>query len=65
MNNKKVQDTLRLEISFYDSRLEVLYSELANLKSAFDIYQRFVSVYIDPISIVKEIVNNRRRNLVA
>ncbi|XP_028392459.1 rhophilin-2-like isoform X2 [Dendronephthya gigantea] len=39
LNNKKVQDTLRLEISFYDSRLEVLYNELANLKSAFDIYQ--------------------------
>ncbi|CAB3980073.1 rhophilin-1 isoform X1 [Paramuricea clavata] len=39
VNNKKVQDTLRLEISFYDSRLEVLYNELANLKSSFDIYQ--------------------------
>ena len=43
VNNKKIQDTLRQEIGFYESRLEVLYNELANLKSSFDIYQRLVS----------------------
>lgn len=38
-SNKKVGETLKTEISFYDSRLDVLYNELANLKSSFDIYQ--------------------------